>query len=64
MKNELYASFTKYKVKTDEYWPSSFLHLINYIFLNVQKEQGQYPVFLLKQERSSKTLSIACLEIR
>ena len=41
-----------YKVKTDGYWPSSFLNLINYIFLNVEKEQGQYPVFLMKQEVS------------
>lgn len=52
MKNEVYASFTMYKVKTDGYWPSSFLHLINSIFLNVEKEQGQYPVFLMKQEVS------------
>ena len=52
MKNEVYASFTMYKVKTDGYWPSSFLNLINSIFLNVEKEQGQYPVFLMKQEVS------------
>lgn len=29
-----------------------FLNLINSIFLNVEKEQGQYPVFLMKQEVS------------
>lgn len=52
MKNEVSASFTMYKVKTDGYWPSSFLNLINSIFLNVEKEQGQYPVFLMKQEVS------------